>query len=164
MVATTAGSLNSLYPALIIALSNSAPCFKNLTVMASTRLIQLFSSFSNPLFLLADEGHPRLLFFMSVYPFWFLPDRMSSSYFEGLRCSTQSSSTTSPKTPTSYMVSSRRTKRLKTLALSLSLEVFVRSAGCSWRRRSKLERLTGTRRAEPPLMMKNRRTRRNRDY
>ncbi|KZT65447.1 hypothetical protein DAEQUDRAFT_752564 [Daedalea quercina L-15889] len=64
MVATTSGALNSLYPALIIALSNSAPYFKNLTVTASTRLIQLFTAFSNPSFLLADEGHPRLLFFM----------------------------------------------------------------------------------------------------
>jgi hypothetical protein len=27
-------------------------------------LLQLFSSFANPKFLLADEGHPRLLFFM----------------------------------------------------------------------------------------------------
>ncbi|KAJ7694128.1 high-temperature-induced dauer-formation protein-domain-containing protein [Mycena rosella] len=64
IVATTSGTLNSLYPALVIALSNSAPYFKNLTVTASARLIQLFTSFSNPLFLLADEGHPRLLFFM----------------------------------------------------------------------------------------------------
>ena len=64
MVATTSGALNSLYPALIIALSNSAPYFKNLGVTASTRLIQLFTAFSNPSFLLADEGHPRLLFFM----------------------------------------------------------------------------------------------------
>ncbi|KAF8626777.1 hypothetical protein AX15_004695 [Amanita polypyramis BW_CC] len=64
MVATTSGSLNSLYPALIITLSNSAPYFKNLTVTASSRLIQLFTSFSSPLFLLSDEGHPRLLFFM----------------------------------------------------------------------------------------------------
>ncbi|KAJ7752084.1 high-temperature-induced dauer-formation protein-domain-containing protein [Mycena metata] len=64
IVATTSGTLNSLYPALVIALSNSAPYLKNLTVTASARLIQLFTSFSNPLFLLADEGHPRLLFFM----------------------------------------------------------------------------------------------------
>ncbi|KAG6909456.1 hypothetical protein DXG01_000441 [Tephrocybe rancida] len=64
IVATTSGTLNSLYPALLIALANSAPHFKDLTVTASTRLIQLFKSFSNPLFLLADEGHPRLLFFM----------------------------------------------------------------------------------------------------
>ncbi|KAF5376543.1 hypothetical protein D9757_008307 [Collybiopsis confluens] len=64
MVATTSGQLNSLYPALIIALSNCAPYFKNLGVTSSTRLVQLFASFSNPLFLLSDEGHPRLLFFM----------------------------------------------------------------------------------------------------
>ncbi|KAJ6455814.1 high-temperature-induced dauer-formation protein-domain-containing protein [Mycena sanguinolenta] len=64
IVAATSGQLNSLYPALIIALSNSAPYFQNLTVTASTRLIQLFTSFSNPMFLLSDEGHPRLLFFM----------------------------------------------------------------------------------------------------
>ncbi|KAI0637201.1 high-temperature-induced dauer-formation protein-domain-containing protein [Trametes polyzona] len=64
MVATTSGSLNSLYPALIIALSNSAPYFKNLSVTSSARLLQLFNAFSNPSFLLSDEGHPRLLFFI----------------------------------------------------------------------------------------------------
>ena len=64
MVATTSGSLNSLYPALIIALANSTPYFKNLSVTSSARLLQLFTAFSNPSFLLSDEGHPRLLFFM----------------------------------------------------------------------------------------------------
>ncbi|KAI0362682.1 hypothetical protein OH77DRAFT_1500300 [Trametes cingulata] len=64
MVATTAGNLNSLYPALIIALSNSAPYFKNLSVTSSARLLSLFNAFSNPSFLLSDEGHPRLLFFI----------------------------------------------------------------------------------------------------
>ncbi|PFH52389.1 hypothetical protein AMATHDRAFT_56905 [Amanita thiersii Skay4041] len=64
MMANNSGVLNSPYPALIIALANSAPYFKNLTVTASSRLIQLFTSFSKPLFLLSDEGHPRLLFFM----------------------------------------------------------------------------------------------------
>ncbi|KAI0933902.1 hypothetical protein AcW1_005595 [Taiwanofungus camphoratus] len=64
MVATTSGALTSLYPALIIALSNSAPFFKNLSVTSSTRLVQLFIAFSNSSFLLSDEGHPRLLFFM----------------------------------------------------------------------------------------------------
>ncbi|KAG6329974.1 hypothetical protein ID866_9117 [Astraeus odoratus] len=64
MVATTSGALTSLYPAFIIALSNVAPYFKNLSVVASNRLVQLFKSFSNPRFLLSDESHPRLLFFM----------------------------------------------------------------------------------------------------
>jgi High-temperature-induced dauer-formation protein len=66
IVATTAGSLTLLYPSLIIALSNAAPYFKHIGVSASARLIQLLTSFSNPLFLLSDEGHPRLLFFMYV--------------------------------------------------------------------------------------------------
>ncbi|KAG2364450.1 high-temperature-induced dauer-formation protein-domain-containing protein [Suillus spraguei] len=64
IIATTSGSLNSIYPALIIALTNAAPYFKNLSVVASNRLLQLFTSFSNPLFLLSDESHPRLLFLM----------------------------------------------------------------------------------------------------
>ncbi|KAF9483787.1 hypothetical protein BDN70DRAFT_851104 [Pholiota conissans] len=64
IVATTSGALTSLYPALIIALSNAAPYFRHISVSASARLMQLFTSFSNPLFLLSDEGHPRLLFFM----------------------------------------------------------------------------------------------------
>jgi hypothetical protein len=64
IIATTSGSLNSIYPALIIALANAAPYFKNMSVVASNRLLQLFTSFSNPLFLLSDESHPRLLFLM----------------------------------------------------------------------------------------------------
>ncbi|KAH9985576.1 high-temperature-induced dauer-formation protein-domain-containing protein [Russula vinacea] len=44
----------------------SAPYFKSLNVNSATRLLQLFSSFANPKFLLADEGHPRLLFFMGL--------------------------------------------------------------------------------------------------
>ncbi|KAL5529427.1 hypothetical protein ACEPAG_5412 [Sanghuangporus baumii] len=64
VIATTSGALNSLYPALIIALSNSAPYFKYLSVNSSNRLVSLFNSFTNPSFLLSDEGHPRLLFFL----------------------------------------------------------------------------------------------------
>ncbi|KZS98946.1 hypothetical protein SISNIDRAFT_499612 [Sistotremastrum niveocremeum HHB9708] len=64
VVATTSGQLNSLYPALIIALSNVAPYLKDLTVNSATRLVQLARAFSAPAFLLADEGHPRLLYFL----------------------------------------------------------------------------------------------------
>ncbi|KAK7693228.1 hypothetical protein QCA50_002794 [Cerrena zonata] len=51
MIATTSGTLSSLYPAFVIALVNAAPYFKNLSVNSSARL------------LISDEGHPRLLFF-----------------------------------------------------------------------------------------------------
>lgn len=64
IVATTSGALNSLYPALIIALANVSPYMKNLTVKTSNRVVQLFCAFSNPIFLLADDGHPRIVFFM----------------------------------------------------------------------------------------------------
>ncbi|KAI6167118.1 high-temperature-induced dauer-formation protein-domain-containing protein [Pisolithus thermaeus] len=64
MMATTSGAMTSLYPALIIALSNVAPYFKNLSIVSSNRLIQLLTSFANPRFLLSDESHPRLLFLM----------------------------------------------------------------------------------------------------
>ncbi|KAG8965749.1 hypothetical protein FRC03_000199 [Tulasnella sp. 419] len=63
MVATTSGTLNFLYPALIIALSNAAPYLKDLQVASSAKLVQLFTSFASPAFVLADESHPRLLFF-----------------------------------------------------------------------------------------------------
>ncbi|TCD66472.1 hypothetical protein EIP91_001352 [Steccherinum ochraceum] len=64
MIATTSGTLSSLYPAFVIALANSAPYFKHLNINASARLVQLFTTFASPSFLLVDEGHPRLLYFM----------------------------------------------------------------------------------------------------
>ncbi|KAI6006026.1 high-temperature-induced dauer-formation protein-domain-containing protein [Pisolithus albus] len=64
MMSTTSGAMTSLYPALILALSNVAPYLKNLSVVSSNRLIQLFTSFANARFLLSDESHPRLLFLM----------------------------------------------------------------------------------------------------
>ncbi|KAG8953735.1 hypothetical protein FRC04_001939 [Tulasnella sp. 424] len=63
-VATTSGQLNFTYPALLIALANAAPNMQHLQVPSATRLIQLFTSFSNPNFLLADDGHPRLVFLL----------------------------------------------------------------------------------------------------
>ncbi|KAG8684661.1 hypothetical protein FRC09_015245, partial [Ceratobasidium sp. 395] len=64
IVATTSGALTSLYPALIITLSNISPYLTNLTITASGRLMSLLTSFSSPLFLLADESHPRLVYFV----------------------------------------------------------------------------------------------------
>ncbi len=62
-IATTPG-LNPLFPAMTITISNAAPYLKNLGVPASTRLLQLFKAFSAPNFLLADEGHPRLVYYL----------------------------------------------------------------------------------------------------
>ena len=62
-IATTPG-LNPLFPALTVTISNVAPYLKGLGVQASTRLLQLFKAFSAPNFLLADEGHPRLVYYL----------------------------------------------------------------------------------------------------
>ncbi|KDN39617.1 hypothetical protein K437DRAFT_9733 [Tilletiaria anomala UBC 951] len=61
---STKGALASLYPPLIISLSNTGAFWRSLSVTSSARLVQLLSSFSNAAFLLADEGNPRLLFYM----------------------------------------------------------------------------------------------------
>lgn len=66
-IATTPG-LNPLFPALTISIANVAPYLQKIGVQASTRLLQLFKAFSAPNFLLADEGHPRLVYYLSVSP------------------------------------------------------------------------------------------------
>jgi hypothetical protein len=49
---------------LTISIANAAPYVQNVGVQASTRLLQLFKAFSAPNFLLADEGHPRLVYYL----------------------------------------------------------------------------------------------------
>lgn len=60
----TAPGLNAVLPAVTITISNIAPHVRSLGVQASTRLVQLFKSFAAPSFLLADEAHPRLVFYV----------------------------------------------------------------------------------------------------
>ncbi|WVQ77248.1 hypothetical protein IAR50_006931 [Cryptococcus sp. DSM 104548] len=62
-IATTPG-LNQLFPALTISVANVAPFVEGLGVQAAGRLIGLFKAFSAPNFLLADEGHPRLVYYL----------------------------------------------------------------------------------------------------
>ncbi|WVO16453.1 hypothetical protein L204_104130 [Cryptococcus depauperatus] len=62
-IATTSG-LNPLFPALTISISNVAPYLSNIGSQASERLLQLFKAFKAPGWLLADEGHPRLVYYL----------------------------------------------------------------------------------------------------
>ncbi|PWN34709.1 uncharacterized protein FA14DRAFT_120614 [Meira miltonrushii] len=64
LIATTKSSLSALYAPMIITLTNVSPYFKNLSILSSNKLMALFSSFANPTFLLADEGNPRVLYFL----------------------------------------------------------------------------------------------------
>lgn len=60
---TSPTSFSTLYPALVIALANAGPWIKHLSQGAATKLLQLLALFANPPFVLADESHPRLVFF-----------------------------------------------------------------------------------------------------
>lgn len=64
LIATTKGQLSSLYAPLVIALSNTAPSWRAVSITASTKVIHLLRSFSQPSFLLSEEGNPRILFYL----------------------------------------------------------------------------------------------------
>lgn len=61
LIATSKGHLVTLYSALFMTLSNIAPYVKSISVMASTRLVQLFTSISQPSFLFANDSNFKLL-------------------------------------------------------------------------------------------------------
>ncbi|KAF9147351.1 hypothetical protein BG015_011030 [Linnemannia schmuckeri] len=61
LIATTKRTLRSLYPALVSTLSNVSPYIQNISPLASSRLLQLTTSFASPSFLLAEESNHRLL-------------------------------------------------------------------------------------------------------
>ncbi|KAF8959997.1 hypothetical protein BGZ46_001649, partial [Entomortierella lignicola] len=61
LVTTTKYLLQSLYPALISTLLNVSPYIKNLSPLASSKLLQLTISFGSPSFLLAEKSNHKLL-------------------------------------------------------------------------------------------------------
>lgn len=58
---TSKGNLDTVYPALLIILTNVAPHIKHISPSACSKVIQLFSSMSAPSFLLANETNHTLL-------------------------------------------------------------------------------------------------------
>ncbi|KAI6111519.1 high-temperature-induced dauer-formation protein-domain-containing protein [Pisolithus croceorrhizus] len=83
MMATTSGAMTSLYPALIIALSNVAPYFKNLSIVSSNRLIQLLTSFANPRFLLLEVFNSVIFHHLSDNPNLLYAIIMAHKTFQG---------------------------------------------------------------------------------
>lgn len=57
LIATTQGKLATLYPALILTISNISPYLTHLGVTTSTKLLNLFHSMASPTFILADENN-----------------------------------------------------------------------------------------------------------
>ncbi|CEP09657.1 hypothetical protein [Parasitella parasitica] len=60
LIASTQGKLSSLYPALILTISNISPYLTNLGVTTASKLLTLFHSMSSPSFLMADEYNFQL--------------------------------------------------------------------------------------------------------
>jgi hypothetical protein len=52
--------------AFVISLANAGPFFRNISATSASKLMQLLISVTDARFLLSDEGHPRLLFFLYV--------------------------------------------------------------------------------------------------
>lgn len=65
LISTTRSTLTALYAPLIITLTNVSPFMRNLSILSANRLVALFKSFSSPSFLLADEGNPRLVYYLT---------------------------------------------------------------------------------------------------
>lgn len=53
-----------VYPVILITLANCSTHFLSLSIPSATRIGLLLTQFSSPSFLLADEGHPRCLYFL----------------------------------------------------------------------------------------------------
>ncbi|KAI9025060.1 high-temperature-induced dauer-formation protein-domain-containing protein [Phycomyces nitens] len=61
LIATSRGLLSTLYPALVLTITNISPYIKNLSTASASKLSALFGSISAPGFLLADESNHRLV-------------------------------------------------------------------------------------------------------
>ncbi|KAI9268708.1 high-temperature-induced dauer-formation protein-domain-containing protein, partial [Sporodiniella umbellata] len=61
LIASSRGTLSTLYPAFITTITNISFCIKNITPITASKLIALFSSMSAPAFLLADEANHELI-------------------------------------------------------------------------------------------------------
>ncbi|KAI9199583.1 high-temperature-induced dauer-formation protein-domain-containing protein [Polychytrium aggregatum] len=65
-IVTTSGKtqVSTLFETLMVALVNTSPYLKGMTIMTLTKLMNLLSSFSNPAFLLVNEANHRLLYYL----------------------------------------------------------------------------------------------------
>ncbi|KAI9892200.1 MAG: hypothetical protein M1814_001659 [Vezdaea aestivalis] len=77
------GQLNSVYPALLAILNNIAAHLEDISVSASTRILQLFSSMSSPSFLLANETNHDLLRAILEFISTVIEHQYSSKYIAG---------------------------------------------------------------------------------
>ncbi|BGP29203.1 hypothetical protein JCM10296v2_000941 [Rhodotorula toruloides] len=61
---STRSSLSTLYPSLLLTVSNLSPFFRDVGADAATRLVRVWLAFSAPSWVLMEEGNPRLIFYL----------------------------------------------------------------------------------------------------
>ncbi|BGO88692.1 hypothetical protein NBRC10512_005138 [Rhodotorula toruloides] len=61
---STRSSLSTLYPSLLLTVSNLSPLFRDVGADAATRLVRVWLAFSAPSWVLMEEGNPRLIFYL----------------------------------------------------------------------------------------------------
>ncbi|KAI7897730.1 high-temperature-induced dauer-formation protein-domain-containing protein [Cokeromyces recurvatus] len=64
LIATTHGQLSTLYPALLLTISNISSYLTNLNVTTANKLITLFHSMSSPSFLFTEENNYQLTMYL----------------------------------------------------------------------------------------------------
>ncbi|GAA5991447.1 hypothetical protein JCM10908_005707 [Rhodotorula pacifica] len=57
-------ALSTLYPSLLLAMTNLSPLMRELGNEAATRLVRVWLAFSAPSWVLMEEGNPRLVFYL----------------------------------------------------------------------------------------------------
>lgn len=55
-------ALSTLYPSLLLSMTNLSPLVRELENEAATRLVRVWLAFSAPSWVLMEEGNPRLVF------------------------------------------------------------------------------------------------------
>lgn len=61
LITTSQGRLTAIYPALLAVINNISAYLEGISLITSSKLLQLFSSMSSPSFLLANETNHDLL-------------------------------------------------------------------------------------------------------
>lgn len=83
---------HSVYPSFVLCISNCSPLFQRLSPVASTKMLQLFLAFSAPTFILAEEGNPRLVYYLYVALIFIMAKSLNADMYRiGSRLSTTSS-------------------------------------------------------------------------
>lgn len=112
LITGSKGKLDAIYPALLAIINNIAPYAQHLSIMTSSKLLQLFVSMSAPSFLLANETNHSLL----------------QSLLESINAVVEHQYTTNPNLIYAILKSKRRIEALRAFTLESGQQEIERMA------------------------------------